>query len=117
MELKDHKKYAYALPLTIEQSEMIVKAMGVYYTKVLRKTERLAKGYGDDKGRSIKDSQSLAKIQECLQYVTLVHNIETDKMNVDVLASGGLAVEEEKTNNSTGESISPGSEGEKGSLS
>jgi hypothetical protein len=95
----------YALPLTIEQSGMIVKAMEVYYAKVLRKAERLAKHYGDSKGRSAKDSHTLAEIQECLQYITLIHNIETNKLNVDVAASGGLTVEEEKADDSTGKSV------------
>lgn len=101
----------YALPLTIEQSDIVVKSLNVYYEKILRKTERLAKKYGDEKGRSIKDSQALARIQECVQFVTLVHNIVTKKMNPDLLASGGLANEEETTNG-TGKQEHTGSEGE-----
>jgi hypothetical protein len=92
----------------------VVKALGTYYEKVQRKLLRLAKHYSDDKGRSIKDSQTLAEVQECLQYVTLVHNMETNKMNVDVLASGGLTVDEEKTIDSTGEPEHTGGEGETG---
>lgn len=72
----------------------------------------MAKNYGDEKGRSVKDSQALAKIQECLQYVTIIRNIRTNKLNPDVAASAGLAIiHEEKDPSSSGESEHTGSEG------
>jgi hypothetical protein len=114
--MESEKKERDILPLTFEELELVVKALEEYYQRVLRKTKRLTKNCGVDKGRSIKDTQVLAKVQECLQYVTLVRNIHAGKLNPDVAESGGLTVEKETTNN-TGESELPGNQGETGSLS
>lgn len=102
------EKQREPLPLTIPELEIVVLALESYYKRVLRKTERLAKNYGDEKGRSVKDSQALARIQECLQYVTIIRNIRTNKLNPDVALSGGLTIDEEKTASGSGEPESNG---------
>lgn len=112
MELENRR---YALPLTIDQSKVIVEALQVYYNKIRLKTMRLAKHYGDDIGLSTKEKEPLVRIQECLQYVTLIHNIETGKLNPDVAAAGGLTIEEETTSD-IGEPEPNRDKGETGSL-
>lgn len=112
------KKKREALPLTNEELEIVVKGLDVYYEKVLRKIKRLAKHDDDDKGRSIKESQTLARIQECLQYVTLIRNIRINKLNPDIAAAAGLKIgDEEENTSSTRESEHQGSEGTSGLVS
>lgn len=106
--MKFEEKQREALPVTIEELEIIVSSLEVNYQRLVRKAGRIARHNDEEKGRSIKETHTLAKIQECLQYVTIVRNIRTNKLNPDVAASGGLTVEKENPS-STGKQECPGS--------
>lgn len=102
----------WELPLTPEQFQIVVLALEVYYEKTHRRILRRTKHYPDEEGRHKKDSQELANIQECLQFVTLIHNIRTGKLNPDVAEAAGIPMTyegEEKDTSSTGESERDGS--------
>lgn len=85
------------VPLTTKELELVVEALNEFYMRTLTRAERLS-GHARPK----KVSQHLAFIQETLQYVMLVRNIRTGKLNPDVAISGGLDVGSSETPDSSG---------------
>jgi hypothetical protein len=88
-----------------EQLKIIVEALNYFYTWNVRKANRAYKHVP----RPLKVSQELAAIQITLQFMMLVQNIRTNKLNEALAAGIGLTKEE--TSDNTREEELDGSEG------
>jgi outer membrane receptor for monomeric catechols len=80
------------LPVTLAQHEIIVDALNTHYAKLVQRTVRHEEKTGSSRTRET--IKKLAQIQETLQYITLLYNVKTLKLNEDVARSGGLTLDE-----------------------
>jgi hypothetical protein len=80
------------LPVTVAQLEIIVEALNSHYVWQIREVAEYEEE--QQQSRSEETIKRLAKIQETLQYVSLILNIRTKKLNEDVARSAGLTLDE-----------------------
>src|SRR5215468_11786959 len=104
--MSSNENERFPLPVTIDQLALIKDAVeDLYYKMVTKATPKPLKDYEEDhyKGKSKKEVQRLAYVQETLQYIMLVYNIRMNTLNPDVAASKGLIIETDKATDSPGQ--------------
>jgi hypothetical protein len=95
------------LPVTVKETELIIEGLDILYRRTRSKLNRHHTKHNFKEDAEL--SSKIAKVQETLQYVTLIYNIRTNKLNPAVAESGGISIE--ATIDNTGTETLPRTEG------